>query len=121
MFYVIYSQQIQKDQGELYSRWNGGIIVAVALAAHAASIFMIIKKFIAMKYHRQLEIPGSEVTTPLVFVFMFLVIRYFNQRRTNKISEKYADKDNLANTLNYMKVAILIFLPLIVAVIISKL
>jgi hypothetical protein len=44
VFFIIYSQQLQKNRSETFSRYNGSLIASLALLIHIGFIYAIIRK-----------------------------------------------------------------------------
>ena len=118
VFFLFYSQQIQKNRSEGFSRHNGSLIASFAIFIHIALIFAVTRKII---------FPSGEgyglINPTLVKVMPIAILIvgffYYNRNRSNIILKKYNGNLLPVNTANVLKLILIVFVPLTIAAILS--
>ena len=113
IFYFIFNQQINKGRSRGFARFNGSLIVYVALLIHVFLILEIIKKF----FHNKMDIKFLTENKTLEFIFFSLCIlllySYYTPKRIEAITNKYAMSSLLENYGGVITIC-LIFIPLLI-------
>lgn len=120
IYYVIYNQQLEKGKSPGFSRYNGCLIVALALIIHMMFLFAITKSIILHwfeKHFRKIETWNVPIFVITIFIIVF---SYYNKEKSEKILNKFSNYLNPTRTINYMKIMLIMFIPLLIAIILSK-
>jgi hypothetical protein len=121
IFYVIYCQQIQKEKGEAFARYNGSLIVGLAIFMHICFFAVVLKKVLSHFYEIDFVVLNKGIWLIPVLFFFTLVFIYYNKERTQKIlNNRYSENLNPTRTSNYIKVLCIIFIPLVIIIALSK-
>lgn len=120
VYYVIYNQQIQKGKSEGFARANGGLVVALAIAAHFILLFAFTKNII----FRYLQIATVPKDWNFGYIVAFLIFswafKWFkSEKRTKIIMDKLLTESDPSRTGNLFKVLCVIIIPFILIFIIS--
>ena len=105
------------EQGKILSRCNASGVVFIALFLHIALILSILEK-VFFNFYTNLGISvGKGSILFFVILFMVLTFLYYNEKRIDKIMDKYSDKTTYP-TIECLKVLLIILIPLIAIIII---
>ena len=118
IFFVIYSQQVEKERGEIFARYNGGLVVAITIMIHLGLIFSIFKKVFSYDDFADF-VHSKNFQIPIVITAIALIIFYYSKTRTEKILKKYAQVEYPTSFINYSKVLIAIIVPLVAMIILA--
>lgn len=118
-YFVIYNQQIQKGQSETFSRYNGILLVWLAVIVHLSFIGLIIKKIIS-RFYGYAFVLNKGTYLPIIISFLTPIIFYYNRQRTDQILKMYSGQGSPTKASNFIKVLSIIFIPLIIGAILSK-
>jgi hypothetical protein len=113
IFFFIYSQQIQKGKSDLFSIINGRLIVWFAFIVHVGFIFSVFRKI----YFQTGEGFGYQYNSLIIFFIFLLSILvniYYSKKKVEKILVKHNGNLTVINTINTIKVMVLIFVPLVI-------
>lgn len=122
IFYVIYNQQLQKAKSQKFARYNGSLIALVTFFFHIFLLLTIIKFFgninitifgLLLKENRFLEVGFLVVCLGVAYYF-------YNDKRIERISNKYVNSGNPTSRINYLKVILLMFVPLILFFVLAR-
>jgi hypothetical protein len=117
IFWVLYSSNI--EDGPTSAKIHATAIVIVAFFVHFILVISIIKKYFHSFYSAlPLDFLGNKTLLILLFfISIVLLVKYYHEDRINKIVNKYSNIDTYM-IFNKIKVALLIFIPLIGIIII---
>lgn len=121
IYYVIYKQQIEKGRSLGFSRYNGCLIVGFAVIVHIMFLFSILKIIFLNWFRDYIGKVNSGITFLFVFIIFGLVFYYYNDtKKTEKILNRYSRDLYPTSIINYIKIIIIIFLPLIIGIILAR-
>ena len=120
IYFVIYNQQIQKGSSQTFARYNGSLIVALALIGHASLVLLSLKKVLSNFFAIEFPAKNKVVFLPFVILFILLALLYYNSDRTKEVIEKFTSDKDPVRILNFVKVLSIIFVPVIFGVILQK-
>lgn len=117
VFFLIYSQQKQKNRSDTFSIYNGSLIVSLAVFVHICLIFAIYRKIFlpAGEGYGIGNKTGNKFITILVMIAIFL---YYNKRAAIVLN-KYDGNLLPVSTLNVLKLVLIVFVPLAMVAILS--
>ncbi len=119
IFFFIYSQQIQKGKSEAFSILNGRLIVWVAFGIHLGFVFSIFRKVFFQRdtgYGNKY----NSIITIFIVLLSILISVYYNKKKAEKILAKHNGNLIVINTINTIKILLLIFIPLIILMKLSQ-
>ena len=120
IFWVLYQANI-KD-GKNSAKYNGVLIVLLIAVIHLFFLFIIIKIIFKEKFAAINDRNWYNHNKPfLFFIILFLgclLYFYYNNNRIIKILDKYKDEINPTKFSNIIKIALLLFIPVIIGAII---
>jgi hypothetical protein len=127
IFYFIYKAKL-KDDGESLARYSAGMIVAIALIIHLEFLFILVRYFFDNFYNisisgspfHKLSGGGSLFYVILSLLLFVLSFKFFNEARIEKITQKFNSSKVFYNTINIIKFILLLLLPLILSIYLSK-
>jgi len=120
IFFFIYSQQIQKEKSEAFSRWNGGLIVGVTLTIHLVFVASALRSSMFQNdYYTFTRVIGL-VLKILALPLIILTPLYYDSDRVKVILDKRNGVYLPINMWNSIKILSLIFIPLIFDLILAK-
>ena len=119
IFYYIYRQQINKGKSTGFARYNGSLIVFLALCMHIFLVMAIMQKY----FNHNADIKFLTTNKPLEYIIFILCVWltsfYYNKRRAEKIEGKYCEKE-WVNSYGGGITLLLIFAPLLsIAIVLS--
>ena len=121
IYYIIYKQQIEKGRSLGFSRYNGCLIVAFAVIVHIMFLFSVLKTIFLNWFRDHIGKVNSGITFLFVFIVFFLIFYYYNNtKKTEKILNRYSGDIYPIRIINYIKIIIIIFLPLIIGIILAR-
>ena len=115
IFFVLYRANL-KD-GEDSARYNGIIIVSLALLIHIIFVLAIIKE-IFIKQYQSTGITywfnhNRVVYIILLILFAFIVYRYYNSNKIKRVMNKYVNEDSPTKPSYIVKILLILILPII--------
>lgn len=119
IYYTIYKQQIEKGRSLGFSRYNGCLIVGFAVIVHIMFLFSILKTIFLNWFRNHIGKVNSGITFLFVSIVFCLVFYYYNTKKTEKILNRYYRDLYPTRIINYIKIIIIIFLPLILGIILA--
>ena len=119
VFYLIYSQQKQKNRSDAFSRYNGSLIVAFAMIVHIALILSLYRKIFLPVGEGYGSGNNKLQLTVIVMSVLLAAYLYYNQKRTEQIIKKYDGNLLPVNAKNVIVLVIIIFIPLIIGMMLS--
>jgi hypothetical protein len=120
VYYFIYNQQLQKGKSEWYARGLGGMVAALPICLHGLLILIIFKKILLVYFNIQLKVNYSIAKQVTVLIFFLLSFWFKSKKTTERIMAKLTTDKDPTRTANAIKVVIIIFLPIILALILSQ-
>ena len=120
IFFVIYSQQIRKKTSESFARYNGCIVVSLAIGIHVLFILALVKYIFKNYYQTVFSIGNKNIHILLIILLFVATILYYNNRRTEKILKIFENNKNPLSSINILKTVSIIFAPLIFIMLLSK-
>jgi len=118
IFYYIYRQQINKGKSRLSARYNGSIIVLIALSFHIGVFLAIIRKyFLTEEVAKNSLLRNKGLLTAFALGLIFLIYLYFTNNRIEKIENKYSESQ-FFHKYGGLLTAILIFIPMLIFIIV---
>lgn len=115
IFYVLYKANI-KD-GRFTAKYQASLIVFLAILIHALLFFSILKRI----FIKQFEASNisewfnehKAVYILIMIIFIFILYRYYNDKKIEKILNKYSNKPNSTKASNIIKVLLILLVPII--------
>ncbi|MBS1915400.1 MAG: hypothetical protein JST87_03925 [Bacteroidetes bacterium] len=119
IFFFIYSQQMIKGRDENFSRWNGAIVSVVAFMIHTMLILVVIDRFLLSGSRHFIN---TAIETVKLFVVPLLLLSgfYYNPHRLKQILEKNQGNLYILNTIQIIKILLLIFGPMILIFVLAS-
>jgi hypothetical protein len=120
VFWVLYMANLKDGRG--YGRYNGTIVVALAILIHILLVFTIVKRlFFHESYFTSFKewFNNNKFAYLIILaLFAFLIFRYYNYERIEKILKKRSSESHPTKAINILKVLLIIFVPIILGAII---
>ena len=116
IFWVVYDGNRNRNKSITLSRWNASGVVFFAALMHIGLPIAICMKYKIVPMSLAF-INGNHFVGVAFFLFLiFLIERYYSEKRIKKLSEKYA-KRSLSGLVDVLLITALIVIPLIAIII----
>lgn len=113
IFYFIYHQQINKGKSKTFARFNGSLIVYVALLIHLFLLLEIIRKLFSSKIDLGFLTKNTFLEVILFAILIRLSYSYYTPKRIETIINKYEESSIIEDYGGLITIC-LIFIPLLV-------
>jgi len=120
IFYVMYHRQLKMDGDKVFARYNGAFIVFFALLVHLVLLGAIFRKFYLHCYGIDMYINNKAIIALFVIGFMILTCLYYNKKRAERVLSAYSSDLDPVRSGNIVKVVSILFIPLAVAIFLSR-
>lgn len=119
IFWILYSRNINRDKGEWLSRNNASGVVFFAIFIHIDFFIQIIKKIVGSKSGLRSINFDSTILIVVFLLCILCVYLYYNKYRIARIERKYKNSNSAYIKFGGWIVAILIFVPLLIIIILG--
>ncbi|PZX59121.1 hypothetical protein [Hydrotalea sandarakina] len=119
IFWILYSRNINRNKGEWLSRNNASGVVFFAIFIHIAFFIQIIKKIVGSKSGLRIINFNSTILIVVFLLCILCVYLYYNKYRIARIERKYKNSNSAYIKFGGWIVAILIFVPLLIIIILG--
>ena len=122
IFYFIYRAKLKAD-GTALTRYSASLIVAIYLVVHLSLLYALIRFYLC--YFWQISIARHNVHANsqnnfiyffLFALILFLVYKFFTERRIGLILNKYSCIENFYGRANISKFILLFLIPLLISI-----
>lgn len=120
IYYILYKHQINKGSSTTFASYNAALIVAFTLVVHAMFLFSVFKKIFYNWFKDHTPYISKNITAPVALLIMAGVFIYYNNIKTEKFLNKYSEKQKSKGICDFIKIMVMIFLPLIITIFLSK-
>jgi hypothetical protein len=120
VYFVIYTRSIQNGKSTLIAKYNAFIASSFGILTLVGAILAIARRVFRDWCDDHLGHASSTLLMLVLAVHTGFCVLYFSKRRVERILMRYESYENPTSLINHLKVAGIIFIPLVVSFFVSK-